>query len=54
MNHQMSLSPTDCEHKEITLEHAEMDADTAVAAYHEGLKKGEKHAAELWDSEGQR
>lgn len=44
-------SLTDGESKESPLEHTAMEPDTAMAAYHEGMKKGEKHAAELWESE---
>lgn len=57
MNPKTSLktsSLTDGEHKETTLEHTAMDPDTAMAAYHDGIKKGETHAAELWDSEDKR
>ena len=57
MNPQTSIktsSLSNGENKETTLEHTAMEPDTAMDAYHEGMKKGEKHAAELWDSEDKR
>ena len=57
MNPQTTIetsSLADGENKESILEHTAMDPDTAMAAYHDGIKKGETHAAELWDSEDKR
>ena len=57
MNPQTTIktsSLTDGESKESILEHTAMEPDTAMAAYHEGMMNGEKHAAELWDSEDKR